>query len=133
MKKIFVMVTLCVISIVACSQTYYKIHSNATGVWNNNTQTYQWGSRWYIDMNLTMKGKIILVSDNAGSAYITGNQVLNQDLAEYQQFMWEAVDERQRTCHVKLLYPKSNGQLTGACQMYILYDNYAFVYDVSNE
>jgi len=102
-------------------------------VWNTNSQTYDWGAKRYIEMELTMKGKIILISDGAGSAYVTGRQLISQDKYEYQQYMWEAVDEKQRNCDIKLLSPKINGQTTGACQLYVFYDDYAYVYDVSFE
>ena len=133
MKKIFLMLMLCIISTVAICQRYYKIHSNTIGVWNTYSQTYDWGSKCYVEMELTMKGKIILISDDAGSAYVTGKQILSQDKYEYFQFMWEAVDEKQRSCNIKLLSPKINGQTTGSCQLYVFYNDFAYMYDVSFE
>jgi len=94
MKQILLIAIICIASTTAISQKYYKIHSNTIGVWNKYSQTYDWGTKRYVEMELTMKGKIILISDAAGSAYVTGQQLLNQDKYEYQQYMWEAVDDR---------------------------------------
>ena len=132
MKKILLILVLwsCISS--ANCQHLYKIQSNTTAWWDNISKTYNWGTKHYVDMDLTMKGSIILVSDEAGSAYVAGQQITNEDKADYQQYLWAAVDEKKRTCYIKMLYPKSHGKLTGDFQLYILYKDFAVAYDISN-
>ena len=86
--------------------------------------TFQW--TW------ALKGRVILISDEAGSAYVAGRQVTREDNQDYQQYLWEAVDKKKRTCFIKMLYPKDHGQLTGEFQLYVLYKDFAVAYDITN-
>jgi len=133
MKKTFLMVMLCITTTVTICQSYYKIHSNTLGVWNTHSNQYEWQDKKYVDMDLTMKGSLIMISDNAKSYYITGKQIDNTDKYNYQQYAWYAKDEKNRNCIIKLYYPKYQGELTGATELYVMYTDYAYVYDVSND
>ena len=84
-------------------------------------------------MELIMKGNLILISDKARSYYVTGEQIYKEDRDDLFQVAWNAVDEKRKSCTIKMVYRKENGYLTGECQLYVFYSTYAIAYDVTDE
>ena len=55
-------------------------------------------------MILTIKGRIILITDDAGSSYITGALANHGDDYSHIQWIWYAIDENGRNCVKKNQY-----------------------------
>lgn len=133
MKKILLMMVLEFSFIGAFSQSNYKINYVGTALYNNNTKRYEWNEKKPTDMQLIMKGNVILISDKAGSYYVTGDNIFKDDKDEYFQIGWNAVDEKQKSCIIKMAFRKENGYLTGESLLYIFYKTYAIEYSISDE
>jgi hypothetical protein len=115
----------------AFCQNYYKIHSDQVAYYDTGENIFKWGEKKYVNMELIMKGNILLISDKAKSSYVTSDQIYNKVTDDYVEVAWNAIDEKNDGCIIKMVYQKENGNFTGDCELYIFYKTFAVKYDVS--
>ena len=76
------------VSTVLSAQTYRKVHSTQSANWNGNTWIYD--DVESTDLVITMKGKTVLINDQAHSTYYCYAYNKNDS--------WFAFDEKDRKC-----------------------------------
>ena len=131
MKKILLLVVLDFCFTTTFCQSYYKIYSSSMGVWNTNTKLYEWQPEKHSEMILTLKGSIVLINDQANSTYVIRGRTYHNEDDNSIQWIWNATDEENRVCSIKLVYLKKNGLITTECQLCVYYVTVAFRYDVT--
>ena len=109
------------------SQKIYKINATRTGEYNDQDEAYVWGD-WHHqeNMTLTIKGKLIMISDEAGSYYITGKLIDDKKYETCEAVTWAATDEKNRSCQVRYYF--FNDGIT--IHITIFYNDVAYEYDI---
>ncbi len=124
MKKVILLAAILLSFSFSYCQNYYKVYAVTSGTWNSYSRDYDWGDDEKTDMEITMKGRIIFVSDKAKSTYTTYKEIPMSTTSKIQsQTAWWAYDESLIKCVVKLIHYRNGMQM-----LYVIYDNIAVGY-----
>ncbi len=132
MKKVILLFAIILCAVVSMAQKHYTCTVTCSGVKNTSTGKYIWRENNYLayPMDITIKGKIVLVSDDANSTYVLGKKAFDSktNLGNL-QVGWYAKDEKDRGCIFKIVVDKETSEIT----FYVAYEDYIFMYQVEEK
>ncbi|GEM_PF-1596151 len=108
----------------AQSQKIYYTYATSNARWSEYKQTWIWNKAREQVIRITIHNNIILVDDRASSTYRLERMSLNKEDNYTSQKGWDAIDENNLKCFIKVLINRRNDSI----QLYVMYDDYAFVY-----
>lgn len=126
MKKILLFLLLLISVNCFCQKVFYA-SKFCTGKINSDKDGWIWGEDQEAQVKLTVHGKLILVDDEAKSAYTCGKVYLDEDDGEYTQTAWWSIDEKKRECMVKMVVYD-----TGRVDVYVMYYNQGIAFWYGN-
>jgi hypothetical protein len=112
------------------SQNSYRIRYIAIGFKNINTGKWDWNPKQEVNLQLTLRGNLFLINDQAGTYFVTNEQVAHEDTDDYLRLGWWASDEKDRSCLLKEDIIKKDGLYTGRVILYIFYKDFAYCYEL---
>lgn len=114
-----------------CQHTY-QFNYFAVGYWNSNTNKYDWNPKHSVDLQLTIRRKLLQSMIKRG--HIFWPQCRLPTKTRMSISIWMGIyDEKERSCILKEDIIKKNGQYAGIVGMYILYKSFAYYYEVSEK
>jgi hypothetical protein len=125
-KRIALVALILLLAIAGRTQDTYRTKSVAVAHYNPETKTWLWEEPKPTVLTLTFHGSTLLVSDKAKSTYRLRKLVINEKKEEYTQFGWDAEDEQDQPCIVKIVTLWSTGRL----RVLVIYDEIAFAYNI---
>jgi len=124
MKKLLLLTAILICSFASYAQDYYRIYAVTIGYLNRSTQEVDWGEDKKTEMQATIKGNVLFISDKAQSTYTTYQELPLKDQGGIRkQVAWRAVDENNNKCVVKLMW-----YYKGIQMIYIIYERYSLGY-----
>ena len=124
MKSLFLIIAILFATTTFAQKTYY-CSSTIVGEYNYYTQKYVWGDYKPSSMEITVKKNIVLINDQAGSVYILSSKLLDEKSGGIDQIAWNAKDEKNRNCIVKLTTYEDYTMM-----LYVMYDDMAIGYTI---
>ena len=107
MKKLITLTTLFIWGVVSQAQTTYHVTKTFSYTWDERSEDWLYNNTGYPeDMTITIYGNLFTVTDNAKSNYRTVKVVKETENADVLSTTWEATDEKNKRCWVRLCYYK---------------------------
>lgn len=111
-------------SVLVYSQDFYHAIAVSQAYWQGNR--WVWDDHKPINLTFTVQRNIILVDDEAHSVYRLQDNFNREEFRDYRHIMWNARDERNRYCVIKIVQYKDGDR----SQLYVLYSQVAFCYTI---